>query len=144
MAEVEFSSKISVIENLLKKVDKLIIGGGMAYTFFAAQGKTTGTSLLEPDYIDYAKKMLDEAGDKLLLPVDTVVAKEFANDAKSQVVEGNTPDGWMGFTSVLRQSNLTRMLLKTQRQLFGTVLWAYLKCKLAKGTNTIAQALADS
>ena len=56
------SSKISVIENLLKKVDKLIIGGGMAYTFFAAQGKTTGTSLLEPDYIDYAKKMLDEAG----------------------------------------------------------------------------------
>ena len=90
------SSKISVIENLLKKVDKLIIGGGMAYTFFAAQGKTTGTSLLEPDYIDYAKKMLDEAGDKLLLPVDTVVAKEFANDAESQIVEGNIPDGWMG------------------------------------------------
>ena len=68
----------------------------MAYTFFAAQGKTTGTSLLEPDYIDYAKKMLDEAGDKLLLPVDTVVAKEFANDAESQVVEGDIPDGWMG------------------------------------------------
>ena len=90
------SSKISVINNLLDKVDTLIIGGGMAYTFFAAQGKTTGTSLLEPDYIDYAKKMLDEAGDKLLLPVDTVVAKEFANDAESQVVEGDIPDGWMG------------------------------------------------
>ena len=70
------SSKISVIENLLKKVDKLIIGGGMAYTFFAAQGKTTGTSLLEPDFIDYAKKMLDEAGDKIVLPVDTVVTEK--------------------------------------------------------------------
>ena len=123
------SSKISVIENLLKKVDKLIIGGGMAYTFFAAQGKTTGTSLLEPDYIDYAKKMLDEAGDKLLLPVDTVVAKEFANDAESQVVEGDIPDGWMGLDIGPRQSNFTRMLLKTQKLLFGTVLWAYLKWK---------------
>ena len=90
------SSKISVIENLLKKVDKLIIGGGMAYTFFAAQGKSIGTSLLEEDYIDYAKKMLEQAGDKILLPIDTVVAKEFNNDAESKVVEGNIPDGWMG------------------------------------------------
>ena len=113
------SSKISVIENLLKKVDKLIIGGGMAYTFFAAQGKTTGTSLLEPDYIDYAKKMLDEAGDKLLLPVDTVVAKEFANDAESQVVEGNIPDGWMGLDIGPKTIELYKDALKDAK----TVVW---------------------
>ena len=138
------SSKISVIENLLKKVDKLIIGGGMAYTFFAAQGKTTGTSLLEPDYIDYAKKMLDEAGDKLLLPVDTVVAKEFANDAESQVVEGNIPDGWMGLDIGPKTIELYKDALKDAK----TVVWngpmgVFEMPNFAKGTNTIAQALAD-
>ena len=138
------SSKISVIENLLKKVDKLIIGGGMAYTFFAAQGKTTGTSLLEPDYIDYAKKMLDEAGDKLLLPVDTVVAKEFANDAESQVVEGDIPDGWMGLDIGPKTIELYKNALKDAK----TVVWngpmgVFEMPNFAKGTNTIAQALAD-
>lgn len=138
------SSKISVIENLLKKVDKLIIGGGMAYTFFAAQGKTTGTSLLEPDYIDYAKKMLDEAGDKLLLPVDTVVAKEFANDAESQVVEGNIPDGWMGLDIGPKTIELYKDALKDAK----TVVWngpmgVFEMPNFAKGTNTIAKALAD-
>lgn len=138
------SSKISVIENLLKKVDKLIIGGGMAYTFFAAQGKTTGTSLLEPDYIDYAKKMLDEAGDKLLLPVDTVVAKEFANDAESQVVEGNIPDGWMGLDIGPKTIELYTDALKDAK----TVVWngpmgVFEMPNFAKGTNTIAQVLAD-
>lgn len=138
------SSKISVIENLLKKVDKLIIGGGMAYTFFAAQGKTTGTSLLEPDYIDYAKKMLDEAGDKLLLPVDTVVAKEFANDAESQVVEGNIPDGWMGLDIGPKTIALYTEALKDAK----TVVWngpmgVFEMPNFAKGTNTIAQVLAD-
>ena len=138
------SSKISVIENLLKKVDKLIIGGGMAYTFFAAQGKTTGTSLLEPDYIDYAKKMLDEAGDKLLLPVDTVVAKEFANDAESQVVEGDIPDGWMGLDIGPKTIELYKDALKDA----NTVVWngpmgVFEMPNFAKGTNTIAQALAD-
>ena len=138
------SSKISVIENLLKKVDKLIIGGGMAYTFFAAQGKTTGTSLLEPDYIDYAKKMLDEAGDKLLLPVDTVVAKEFANDAESQVVEGNIPDGWMGLDIGPKTIELYKDALKDAK----TVVWngpmgVFEMPSFAKGPNTIAQALAD-
>ena len=138
------SSKISVSENLLKKVDKLIIGGGMAYTFFAAQGKTTGTSLLEPDYIDYAKKMLDEAGDKLLLPVDTVVAKEFANDAESQVVEGNIPDGWMGLDIGPKSIELFKDALKDAK----TVVWngpmgVFEMPNFAKGTNVIAQMLAD-
>ena len=118
--------------------------GGMAYTFFAAQGKTTGTSLLEPDYIDYAKKMLDEAGDKLLLPVDTVVAKEFANDAESQVVEGNIPDGWMGLDIGPKTIELYKDALKDAK----TVVWngpmgVFEMPNFAKGTNTIAQALAD-
>ena len=138
------SSKISVIENLLKKVDKLIIGGGMAYTFFAAQGKTTGTSLLEPDYIDYAKKMLDAAGDKILLPVDTVVAKEFNNDAESMVVEGNIPEGWMGLDIGPKSIELFSQAVKDAK----TVVWngpmgVFEMPNFAKGTNTIAEVLAD-
>ena len=138
------SSKISVIENLLKKVDKLIIGGGMAYTFMAAQGKGTGTSLLEPDYIDYAKKMIDEAGDKLVLPVDTVVAKEFANDAESKVIEGGIEDGWMGLDIGPKSIELFKDVLKDAK----TVVWngpmgVFEMPNFAKGTNAIAQVLAD-
>ena len=138
------SSKISVIENLLKKVDKLIIGGGMAYTFFAAQGKTTGTSLLEPDYIDYAKKMLEAAGDKILLPIDTVVAKEFNNDAESKVVEGDIPEGWMGLDIGPKSIELFSKAIADAK----TVVWngpmgVFEMPNFAKGTNTIAKVLAD-
>ena len=138
------STKISVIENLLKKVDKLIIGGGMAYTFFAAQGKTTGTSLLEPDYIEYAKKMLDEAGDKIVLPVDTVVTENFDNDAPSKVVEGNIPDGWMGLDIGPKSIKLFKEVLADAK----TVVWngpmgVFEMPNFAKGTNEIAALLAD-
>lgn len=138
------SSKISVIENLLKKVDKLIIGGGMAYTFFAAQGKTTGTSLLEPDFIDYAKKMIDEAGDKLVLPVDTVVTEAFDNDAPSKVVEGNIPDGFMGLDIGPKSVELFKSVLKDAK----TVVWngpmgVFEMPNFAKGTNEIASLLAE-
>ena len=138
------SSKISVIENLLKKVDKLIIGGGMAYTFFAAQGKTVGTSLLEADYIDYAKKMIDEAGDKLVLPVDTVVAQEFNNDAPSKVVEGNIPEDYMGLDIGPKTIELFKNVLKEAK----TVVWngpmgVFEMPNFAKGTNEIASMLAD-
>ena len=138
------SSKISVIENLLKKVDKLIIGGGMAYTFFAAQGKTTGTSLLEPDFIDYAKKMIDEAGDKLILPVDTVVTEAFDNDAPSKIVEGNIPEGWMGLDIGPKSIELFKGVLADAK----TVVWngpmgVFEMSNFAKGTNEIASLLAD-
>ena len=138
------SSKISVIENLLKKVDKLIIGGGMAYTFFAAQGKTTGTSLLEPDYIDYAKKMLEAAGDKILLPIDTVVTKEFNNDSESMVVEGNIPEGYMGLDIGPKSIELFSNALSDAK----TVVWngpmgVFEMPNFAKGTNAIALKLAD-
>ncbi|MCD8817608.1 phosphoglycerate kinase [Mammaliicoccus sciuri] len=80
------SDKIGVIENLLTIADKVIIGGGMAYTFFKAQGKEIGLSLLEEDKVDFAKDLLERAGDKIILPVDCKVAKEFSNDAEITVV----------------------------------------------------------
>lgn len=89
------SDKIGVIDNLLNKADKIIIGGGMAYTFYAAKGIKTGNSLVEKDKIDVAKQILDKAGDKLVLPIDNVVADKFNNDADTKVVEGDIDDGWM-------------------------------------------------
>lgn len=83
------SDKIGVIENLLTIADKVIIGGGMAYTFFKAQGKEIGLSLLEEDKVDFAKDLLEHAGDKIILPVDCKVAKEFSNDAEITVVSAD-------------------------------------------------------
>ena len=139
------SSKISVIENLLDKVDKLIIGGGMAYTFMAAKGQEVGDSLLEKDYIDYAKEMMEKAGDKLLLPVDTVVAKAFDNDAESKVVgEGGIEAGWQGLDIGPKSIELFSNAVKDAK----TVVWngpmgVFEMENFAKGTNAIAQVLAE-
>ncbi len=139
------SSKISVIENLLDKVDKLIIGGGMAYTFMAAKGQEVGDSLLEKDYIDYAKEMMEKAGDKLLLPVDTVVAKAFDNDAESKVVpEGGIEAGWQGLDIGPKSIELFSNAVKDAK----TVVWngpmgVFEMENFAKGTNAIAQVLAQ-
>ncbi len=89
------SDKIGVIDNLIGKADKIIIGGGMTYTFYAAKGIKVGNSLVEKDKVDVAKSILDKGGDKIVLPVDNVVAKEFKNDADHKVVEGDIDDGWM-------------------------------------------------
>ncbi|AYM03745.1 phosphoglycerate kinase [Levilactobacillus yiduensis] len=89
------SDKIGVIDNLLAKADKILIGGGMTYTFYAAKGMKIGNSLVETDKIDLAKEILDKAGDKLVLPVDSVVAEKFDNDAAHKTVEGDVPDGYM-------------------------------------------------
>ncbi len=141
------SSKISVINNLLEKVDTLIIGGGMAYTFMKALGKNVGDSLLEADYIDYAKEMMDKAeakGVKLLIPVDTVVAKEFNNDAESKVSEGGIEDGWMGLDIGPKTIELFKDALKDVK----TVVWngpmgVFEMPNFAKGTNAIADLLAE-
>ena len=94
------SSKITIIERLLAKVDNLIVGGGMAYTFVKAQGGEVGNSLIEDDYLDVARKILAEAkerGVNLYIPVDTVIADKFANDANQQTVAiDQIPSGWMG------------------------------------------------
>ncbi|MBQ8807800.1 MAG: phosphoglycerate kinase [Clostridia bacterium] len=139
------SSKISVIENLLDKVDKLIIGGGMAYTFMAAKGYEVGDSLLEKDYIDYAKEMMAKAGDKLLLPIDTVVAKDFDNNAESKVVnEGCIEKGWQGLDIGPKTIELFSNAVKNAK----TVVWngpmgVFEMSNFAKGTNAIAQVLAQ-
>ena len=91
------SDKIKVIENLLPKADKVIIGGGMAYTFLKSQGKEVGNSLLEEDQVDYAARLLKESADKIVLPVDVVAADDFSNDANTQIVSvDNIPVGWEG------------------------------------------------
>ena len=94
------SDKIAVIDNLIEKVDALIIGGGMAYTFFKALGYGVGTSILEADKVELAVELMDKAkkkGIKLELPVDNVIAVEFKNDTEYKTVSSDSiPEGWMG------------------------------------------------
>ena len=89
------SDKIGVIDHLISKADKIIIGGGMTYTFYAAKGMGIGNSLVEKDKIELAKSIIEKAGDKLVLPSDSIVAEKFDNDVPSKVVEGSIPDGYM-------------------------------------------------
>ena len=141
------SSKISVINNLLDKVDTLIIGGGMAYTFAKAQGNEVGKSLLEEDYLDYANEMVAKAKEKgvnLLLPVDTVVAKEFSNDAPSRVVEGSMEPDEMGMDIGPKTREIFADAVKSAK----TVVWngpmgVFEMPNFAKGTIAVAEALAD-
>ena len=143
------SSKIGVINNLLEIADTIIIGGGMAYTFAAAQGGKIGTSLLEADWEDYANEMVKKAADKgvkLLLPVDTVVADAFAADAKSQVVPaGEIPDGWMGLDIGPKTVELYTNAVADA----GTVIWngpmgVFEFPAFAKGTEAVAEALSKT
>ena len=142
------SSKISVINNLLEKVDTLIIGGGMAYTFMKALGEEVGDSLLEADYLDYAKEMMEKAeakGVKLLIPVDTVVATAFDNDAEKKTVgRGQIEAGWQGLDIGEKTIALYKDALKDAK----TVVWngpmgVFEMPNFAKGTNAIAEMLAD-
>ncbi len=142
------SSKISVINNLLDKVDTLIIGGGMAYTFMKALGEEVGKSLLEADYLDYAKEMMAKAeknGVKLLLPIDTVVAKEFSNDAPSRVVgRGEIEADEEGLDIGPKTCALYADAIKNAK----TVVWngpmgVFEMSNFAKGTIAVAQAMAD-
>ncbi|WP_312369971.1 phosphoglycerate kinase [Lachnoclostridium sp.] len=142
------SSKISVINNLLDKVDTLIIGGGMAYTFMKALGEEVGNSLLEADYIDYAKEMMEKAkknGVNLLLPIDTVVAKEFSNDAPSRIVgRREIAADEEGLDIGPKTCELYADALKSAK----TVVWngpmgVFEMSNYAKGTIAVAQAMAD-
>ncbi len=142
------SSKISVINNLLEKVDTLIIGGGMAYTFMKAAGEEVGDSLLEADYLDYANEMVQKAKDKgveLLLPIDTVVATDFANDAEHKTVaRGGIEAGWQGLDIGEKTIELYSDAVKKAK----TVVWngpmgVFEMPTFAKGTNAIAKVLAE-
>ncbi|QER67960.1 phosphoglycerate kinase [Paucilactobacillus nenjiangensis] len=136
------SDKIGVINNLLSKADKVIVGGGMTYTFYAAQGMTIGNSLVEVDKIDLAKEILDKAGDKLVLPIDSVVAKEFNNDAEHKIVEGNIPDGYMALDIGPKSVDLFKDVLKDAK----TVVWngpmgVFEMSNYAKGTLEVGEFL---
>ncbi len=142
------SSKISVIENLLDKVDTLIIGGGMAYTFMAAHGEEVGKSLLEEDYKQYAldmEKKAEEKGVKLLIPIDTIVADDFSNDANTKIVgRGEIPADMEG----LDIGPETQKLFAEAVAGAKTVVWngpmgCFEMPNFAKGTVAVAEAMAN-
>lgn len=135
------SDKINVIEQLLAKCDTLLIGGAMAYTFFLAQGKEAGKSLVERDKVDLAKGLLAKAGGKIKLPVDNVVADEMTDEAVTRIVEGNIPADLEGFDIGPR----TREQYKSEVQKARTVIWngpmgVFEKKPFAAGTKAIAEA----
>ena len=139
------SSKIDVIDNLLKKADKVIIGGGMAYTFMKAQGGSIGTSLVEDDKLELAKEYLEKAGDKLVLPVDNVCADAFSEEANTQVCKsGEIPEGWMGLDIGPASVELFKETLAGAK----TVVWngpmgVFELPTFAKGTIGVCEAIAN-
>ncbi len=141
----KISGKIAVINNLLGKADKLLIGGGMANTFFKARGLPVGDSLVENDALDLARDLLAKAGDKLVLPVDVVIADAFAPDAASQTVPvDQVPDGWRILDIGPQTIELYRSLLAEAK----TVVWngpmgVFEMPAFAKGTFAIAHVLAE-
>ena len=142
------SDKIVVLENLLDKVDRVLIGGGMAYTFLKAQSKTVGSSLCEDDRLDIALAVINKAADKnveLLLPSDHLVADSFSETANIKVVGGNIPDGWMGLDIGPETTALYRERLVSA----ATVVWngpmgVFELEPFSHGTSAIAKVLADS
>ena len=143
------SSKISVINNLLDKVDTLIIGGGMSYTFSKAMGGHIGKSLCEDDYLQYALDMMkkaEEKGVKLLLPVDNRIGDDFSNDCNIQVVKrGEIPEGWEGMDIGPKTEKLFSDAVKDAK----TVVWngpmgCFEMPNFAHGTEAVAKALADT
>ncbi|MBJ7671047.1 phosphoglycerate kinase [Weissella confusa] len=136
------SDKITIIENLLKKADKVIVGGGMAFTFDAANGKAIGNSLFEEDKVALAKQLIEEAGDKLVLPVDAVAADKFANDANMYIAEDGIKDGYMGLDAGPKSIELFKSVLSDAK----TVVWngpmgVFEMPNFAKGTLAIGEEL---
>lgn len=144
MGGAKISDKIAVIENLLSKVDSLLIGGGMANTFFVAQGHNVGKSLVEAEAIETAKKLLAEQSDKLVLPVDCVIATEFKADAEAKIVPvDEVPADWM----ILDIGPATIAHFSNRLAAAKTVVWngpmgVFEFPRFAEGTFAIAKALA--
>ncbi|MBR3006659.1 MAG: phosphoglycerate kinase [Erysipelotrichaceae bacterium] len=138
------SDKIKVIENFLNIADKIIIGGAMAYTFFAAKGQKIGTSKVEEDRIELAKEFLDKANGKIILPVDNVCSTEFSDQTECKVFEGDIEDGWMGLDIGPKSIELFRNELQGAK----TVVWngpmgVFEMEKYATGTKAVCQAIAE-
>jgi phosphoglycerate kinase len=148
MGGAKISDKILIIERLLDKVDNLIIGGGMSYTFSKAQGGSIGKSLLEADKQELTLELVQKAKDKgvnLILPLDTVVADKFSNDAERKVVEaGSIPDNWEGLDIGPKTIEIFADIIKNSK----TVLWngpmgVFEFPNFATGTNAIAKAVVS-
>ncbi len=141
------SDKLAVVKNLLSKVDTLIIGGGMAYTFLKSQGHHIGESICEDDQLDYAREMLATAKEKgvnFLLPVDNIAADKFADDANTQIDHGEIPDGWMGLDIGPDSIKLFADALKGAK----TVVWngpmgCFEMPTFSKGTFGVCEAVAE-
>ena len=138
------SDKISVIDALLDRVDKLLIGGGMSYTFLSMLGHKVGNSLFEEDKLEEAKRLYETAAGRLILPVDHIVADAFSNDANIKVVEGDIEDGWMGLDIGPKSIELYKSHLADAK----TVIWngpmgVFEMTNFAKGTLAVANSLAD-
>lgn len=139
------SDKIGVIENLLERVDYLLIGGAMSYTFLKALGKTVGSSLVEEDKLDQAKALFDRASSKIMLPSDHIVAKAFDNDAEHKVVEGDIPDGWMGLDIGPKTlESYQQVLLDAKTIVWNGPMGVFEMSNYNKGTFAVAGTLADA
>jgi phosphoglycerate kinase len=138
------SDKIGVIENLIAKADKILIGGGMTYTFYKAKGMNIGKSLVEEDKVALAKELIEKAGDKLVLPIDSVTAAEFSNDVPTEIHTGDVPDGQMG----LDIGPDTIALFAKELEGAKTVVWngpmgVFEMSNFAKGTIGVCEAIAN-
>jgi phosphoglycerate kinase len=143
------SSKLAIIEHLIGTVDRLIIGGGMAYTFIQAQGGTTGTSLVEPELVPKAREILARAaaaGTQLMLPHDTLAAEAFAADAPAQLVAtAAIPDGWMGLDiGPETQQAFAEAILSSRTVLWNGPMGVFEWERFAGGTRAVAEALAEA
>lgn len=142
----KISGKIGVIENLLKRVDQILIGGGMANTFFKAKGFQLGDSLVENDVLNTAKALLTKAGEKIILPTDIVIADEFSADARKQIIKtGDVPAGWQILDIGPQTIDMFRAYLADA----GTIVWngpmgVFEFPAFAEGTFSIARAVANS
>ncbi len=142
------SDKLRVIDNLMDKVDTIIIGGGMSYTFAKAQGRTIGKSLLEEDFVDTAAGLLERAKDgscEILLPIDTIIADDFRADAKTQIISGDIDDEWQGLDIGPKSCKLfAEKILNAKTVVWNGPMGVFEWEAFAGGTKAVAQALAQA
>jgi phosphoglycerate kinase len=149
MGGAKISDKILIIEKLLDKVDNLLIGGGMAYTFAVAQGGHVGSSLLEADKVELAKQLIEKAKEKgvnLMLPGDSVIANKFANDADTDIASNlSIPDTWMGLDlGPDAREDFSDIILESKTILWNGPMGVFEMSNFAVGTEYVARAIADA
>ena len=138
------SDKIGVIENLIDKADKILIGGGMTYTFYKALGHSVGKSICELDKVDLAKSLLEKADGKIILPIDTVCADDFSNDAHTEIHEKNVPDDLEGLDIGPKTVELfTKELQGAKSVVWNGPMGVFELSNFAKGTIGVCKAIAE-